>query len=195
MYLLSKVFRSQTKTITAMAATVGRSSLEAHASYDRMKELKEFDETKAGVKGLVDSGTKQIPRIFIHPSEDLPKPTDGLNTTLQVPVIDLQGISNAKRRQEIVEEVREASMSWGFFQLVNHGIPVDVLDDMTTAVKRFHEQDKEAKAKYHSRDPNKKVKYYGNFDLYSASAANWRDTLSCFFDGSMNPEELPSICR
>ncbi|ONK72315.1 uncharacterized protein A4U43_C04F18050 [Asparagus officinalis] len=178
-----------------MAATAKQSTAAVHTSYDRMKELKEFDETKAGVKGLVDSGTKQIPRIFIHSPENLPKPSDGITTNLQIPVIDLQGISNSKRRQEIVKEVREASKSWGFFQLLNHGVRVELLDSMTESVKRFHEQDKEEKAKFHSRDPNKKVKYYGNFDLYSASPANWRDTLSCFFDGSLDPAELPSICR
>ncbi|GMN75779.1 hypothetical protein TIFTF001_056277, partial [Ficus carica] len=39
--------------------------------YDRMKELKEFDESKIGVKGLSDSGTASIPRFFIHPPETL----------------------------------------------------------------------------------------------------------------------------
>lgn len=35
--------------------------------YDKAKEVKEFDDTKAGVKGLVDSGVTKIPRFFIHP--------------------------------------------------------------------------------------------------------------------------------
>ena len=39
------------------------------SDYDRAKEVKEFDETKAGVKGLVDSGVVKIPRFFIHPPE------------------------------------------------------------------------------------------------------------------------------
>ena len=36
-------------------------------SYDRMSELKLFDDTKAGVKGLVDSGIAKVPQIFILP--------------------------------------------------------------------------------------------------------------------------------
>ncbi|KAM7462959.1 hypothetical protein LguiA_031080 [Lonicera macranthoides] len=35
--------------------------------YDRTSELKAFDETKAGVKGLVDAGITQVPRIFHQP--------------------------------------------------------------------------------------------------------------------------------
>ncbi|KAM3326711.1 hypothetical protein P3S67_001837 [Capsicum chacoense] len=35
--------------------------------YDKTRELKAFDDTKAGVKGLVDAGIAQVPQIFIHP--------------------------------------------------------------------------------------------------------------------------------
>ncbi|GMN32934.1 hypothetical protein TIFTF001_041832 [Ficus carica] len=34
------------------------------AKYDRLSQLKAFDETKAGVKGLVDFGVTEIPHIF-----------------------------------------------------------------------------------------------------------------------------------
>lgn len=32
--------------------------------YDRLSELKAFDDSKAGVKGLVDAGVTTIPAIF-----------------------------------------------------------------------------------------------------------------------------------
>ncbi|RYR06668.1 hypothetical protein Ahy_B05g073976 [Arachis hypogaea] len=35
-------------------------------SYHRNKELKLLDETKAGVKGLVDAGLTKLPKIFVH---------------------------------------------------------------------------------------------------------------------------------
>jgi len=178
-----------------MAATIEQSPAAVDPNYDRMKELTEFDETKAGVKGLIDSGIKHIPRIFLHAPEDLPKTSDCHGTSLQVPAVDLQGINDAVRRQEIVEEVREASKCWGFFQLVNHGIPLEVLDGMLNGTKNFHEQDREVKAKFYSRELMKKVKYECNFDLFRSPAANWRDTLSCVFDGSLGPEDLPSVCR
>ncbi|KAE9465599.1 hypothetical protein C3L33_02493, partial [Rhododendron williamsianum] len=41
------------------------------AGYDRMKEVKEFDESKMGVKGLSDSGITTIPKFFVHPPETL----------------------------------------------------------------------------------------------------------------------------
>lgn len=64
---------------------------EAYPGHDRAKELKEFDQTKAGVKGLVESGVARIPRIFVNGPEDRPRPSSGAPTALQVPAIDLRG--------------------------------------------------------------------------------------------------------
>lgn len=66
-----------------------------------------FDETKAGVEGLVDSGVLKIPRIFINPPENLPKPTSS-DVHLEIPAINLEGFEG-RRRTEIVNEIREAS--------------------------------------------------------------------------------------
>ncbi|KAK2997412.1 hypothetical protein RJ639_025860, partial [Escallonia herrerae] len=40
--------------------------VEAALEYDRTKELEAFDETKAGVKGLIDNGLVKIPKIFVR---------------------------------------------------------------------------------------------------------------------------------
>ncbi|KAG1354914.1 1-aminocyclopropane-1-carboxylate oxidase [Cocos nucifera] len=168
---------------------------EAHPGYDRAKELKEFDDTKGGVRGLLESGVTKIPRIFITPAEDRPKPSSGPPTALQVPVIDLQAIDDAFRRKEIVKEVREASKTWGFFQVVNHGIPIGILEDMLEGGRKFHEQDKEERAKFYSRELKKQVIYITNADFYKSRAANWRDSLSCRFDDALDINDIPSVCR
>ncbi|KAK9993488.1 hypothetical protein SO802_023191 [Lithocarpus litseifolius] len=90
--------------------------------YDRAKEVKEYDETKAGVKGLVDPAVTEVPRFLIHPPESLPNPMLSPATTqFQVPVIDLQGFEQSCRQMEIVDQMRKASETWGFFQMINHG--------------------------------------------------------------------------
>ncbi|CAK7327230.1 unnamed protein product [Dovyalis caffra] len=102
---------------------------------DRKSELKAFDDTKAGVKGLVDAGVSKVPQIFINPSEILENRTlSASKKPVTVPVIDLEAIDKDPiRRKEIVDKVRKASETWGFFQLVNHGIPVSVLEEMDAA--------------------------------------------------------------
>ncbi|XP_073112171.1 1-aminocyclopropane-1-carboxylate oxidase homolog [Elaeis guineensis] len=141
----------------------------AHSDYDRAKELKEFDDTKAGVQGLVESGMSKIPRIFINAPEDRPKPSSGAPTALQVLVIDLRDIDDASRRKEIVKEVCEASRTWGFFQVVNHGIAVGVLEDMLEGGRRCHKQDEE-RAKFYTRDRMKRVRDMPPILIYSNRA-------------------------
>ncbi|KAI3412849.1 uncharacterized protein J3R85_016860 [Psidium guajava] len=164
--------------------------------YDRAKELQEFDETKAGVKGLVDSGVTKIPRIFIHPPENLHGLSSNKNGTgLQLPIIDLRGCWDSRRR-DINDGIREASEAWGFFQIINHGIPLDVMDSMLEGVKKFHEQQVEVKKELYSRDGTKRVRYFCNGDLFQSKAATWRDSiLFDFQDGVLDPEAVPSICR
>lgn len=167
------------------------------AGYDRAKEVKEFDETKAGVKGLVDSGIVKLPRFLIHPQEALPSCTDAAAATscFQVPVIDFTGYETS-RRSEIISEIRAASETWGFFQMVNHGVPVGVMDEMLKVIREFHEQPREVKEKWYSRDHKVRVRYFCNGDLFVAKAANWRDTLAFDFqDGPLNPDAYPLICR
>ncbi|XP_065861773.1 1-aminocyclopropane-1-carboxylate oxidase homolog 1-like [Euphorbia lathyris] len=164
------------------------------SDYSRINELKAFDETKEGVKGLVDAGITQIPPIFRCPSANIISPTD-LN--LKFPIIDLSGVDKSSTlRKEIVEQVRKASETWGFFQVINHGIPVNILEEMKEGVRRFFEQDSEIKKEYYTRDLTKKVIYNSNFDLYTAPSTNWRDTL--FFQLAPHPptpQQLPTACR
>ncbi|KAJ3706301.1 hypothetical protein LUZ61_010006 [Rhynchospora tenuis] len=161
-----------------------------------LNEFKEFDETKAGVKGLVDSGIEKIPGFFIQPQELLPKSSEIAPPTLQVPIIDLGAIhKDAGSYKQIVQELQQASDSWGFFHLVNHSVPKDLLDEVIQGVKGFHEGDKDVKEKLYSRDRTKKVRFASNLRLYQLGAANWRDTLTCVFDGSLDPTEIPLVCR
>ncbi|CAN0916533.1 1-aminocyclopropane-1-carboxylate oxidase homolog 1, partial [Linum grandiflorum] len=156
-----------------------------------------IDETKAGVKGLVDSGISEVPQIFHAPrhllDEDIPTATlDDPNFVL--PVIDLQAV---ERRKHVVDQIREASAKWGFFVVVNHGISEGVLEEMKVGVRRFHELDVEQKEEFFERDDlTKKIVYNSNFDLYSSPFANWRDTITFHMaPDPPGPRELPACCR
>ncbi|KAI8024250.1 hypothetical protein LOK49_LG03G01134 [Camellia lanceoleosa] len=178
----------------------GKTHAGSDLNYDRKTELKAFDDTKAGVKGLVDSGLSKVPRIFINHQPNNQNSADSNNIELKhsIPVIDLGGINNdTSGRVEAVERVREACERWGFFQVVNHGIEKSVMEEMIERVRRFNEQETEVKKRFYTRDVmRKKVLFNTNFDLFSASSANWRDTLSCIMaPHPPHPEELPEICR
>ncbi|XP_021770206.1 1-aminocyclopropane-1-carboxylate oxidase homolog 1-like isoform X2 [Chenopodium quinoa] len=162
--------------------------------YDRAKEVEEFDETKAGVKGLTDSGLLTIPRIFIHPPENISSNSD-VSHLVEFPVIDF-GDDGYRENSEILEEIREAAQTWGFFQLINHGISSEVMAELLKGIRRFHEQPTCEKTRFYGRDVKHKVKYYSNGNLLESRVANWRDSISCDYqNGDLNPEEVPLVCR
>ncbi|CAN1796089.1 1-aminocyclopropane-1-carboxylate oxidase homolog 1 [Linum perenne] len=116
-----------------------------------MAELKAFDATKAGVKGLVDSGVKEVPRMFHAPPHYVEPDPDYI-----LPTIDLAAVHDPVKRKQIVEEIRDASESWGFFQIVNHGVPEKIQEEMMARSHDFFEQDVEEKKKFMGTDLTKK---------------------------------------
>jgi hypothetical protein len=166
-------------------------------SQERLQQLKAFDESKAGVKGIVDVGITKIPSIFIWTPEDPAakdtpssgKPTDPYPVT--IPVVDLGDV--AERPAKVIQDVRQAAESVGFFHVVNHGIPNRVLEKMLKGARGFYELPREVKSEYYSRDPKKKVRY---FSSYTLSKPTWRDTMFCnMAPEPLDPQELPEVCR
>ncbi|XP_050373699.1 LOW QUALITY PROTEIN: 1-aminocyclopropane-1-carboxylate oxidase homolog 4-like [Argentina anserina] len=162
------------------------STLIGEQGYDRAHQVKQFDDSKLGVKGLVDSGLSSIPRIFIHPPETLHQLQP---TTRPIPTIDL-----SDRRSALVDRISAACRKFGFFRITNHGIPPAVLDRTIAAVKAFHEQPAEVRAQFYGREMTNGVSYFSNLDLYTSRAASWSDTLQMRL-APIFPDDVPEICR
>nr|XP_011457988.1 PREDICTED: probable 2-oxoacid dependent dioxygenase [Fragaria vesca subsp. vesca] len=176
--------------------------MEAVDHSEREKRVREFVESKAAVNGIVDSGTTKIPAMFVHPQETLQQNSMDqwiMSFGFQY-VIDLKGLDQSiERRKEVISEISKAAEAWGFFQMVNHGVPLDVMEEVLKSVRRFHEQPHEAKVKWYSLDFTKKftVNYFSNGDLKASTPADWRDTLSCncqFLEDESNFRALPQVC-
>ena len=76
-----------------------------------------------------------------------------LNTTRQVRQIDLSDFQN--RKTQIADQLWDASLDVGFFQLVNHGIPLQRVREAFAMSERFFGLPNEVKAKYpHSKADN-----------------------------------------
>ncbi|XP_065856756.1 1-aminocyclopropane-1-carboxylate oxidase homolog 1-like [Euphorbia lathyris] len=163
------------------------------------EEVKKFDETKMGVKGLSDSGITSIPKFFIHPPESRPDlHPNPSQTPLTIPTIDLSTInSDHNHRAEIINQVKEAASNWGFFQIINHGISQSVLSSTLQSIRSFHDQPYEIKSKYYKREEIGGVMYASNNDLYRTKAAAWHDSLQIWMGAPapVKAEEIPEICR
>lgn len=162
--------------------------------YDYAKELKEFLDTKAGVKGLVDSGVAKIPRIFIKPEEDQSSLQTTCTTHLQFPIIDLNSIESGQRIQ-IVNNIRQAAQTWGCFLVINNGFPVSLQETILDRARQFHEQPQEVKAPWYSLDAQRRVRFYSNGYFSASTSAQWRDILTFFHVEELQKEQIPQVCR
>ncbi|XP_039163060.1 1-aminocyclopropane-1-carboxylate oxidase homolog 4-like [Eucalyptus grandis] len=164
-------------------------------SFDRAQELKQFEESKLGVKGLVDSGLTSLPPLFVHPPETLSTLKPARPKPDSIPTIDLS-CRDSFRRPSVVAEVGRAACELGFFQVVNYGVPTEVLDRTIAAMKAFHEQPIETKARIYRREMETSVSFFSNFDLFHSKAASWRDTLQIMLGPKLaDVEEIPEVCR
>ncbi|TYH55833.1 hypothetical protein ES332_D09G263700v1 [Gossypium tomentosum] len=165
--------------------------------HDWKTELMAIDQSKSGIKGLVDAGLAKLPRVFVHDHLNLNIKSGPAPDNVNIPVIDFAGVNtDSTLRAMIIDEIRNACMKWGFFQVVDHGIPVITLEEMINGIRWFHEQEPEAKEKLYSRDESKKVTFNTKIDMSQTMAAYWRDTLTCVM--APNPpatQELPGTCR
>uniref|UniRef100_J3MSR9 Non-haem dioxygenase N-terminal domain-containing protein n=1 Tax=Oryza brachyantha TaxID=4533 RepID=J3MSR9_ORYBR len=151
---------------------------------DRLRDLQAFDDTKAGVKGLVDAGVTTIPYFFRHPPDPLPVATPSSEQDAAIPVIDID-LANKRPPGP------SASSRWS-----NTACPGELMDEMLAAVRRFNEDALEAKVPYYTRDTGRKVRFKSNFDLFRSPAAGWRDTLVMeMAPEAPSPEEIPPACR
>ncbi|KAJ4961077.1 hypothetical protein NE237_020987 [Protea cynaroides] len=164
--------------------------------YDRATAVKQFDDSKIGVKGLVDSGAATIPPFFVHPPENLPNSTPSTTSSASViPIVDLTGI-DSDRRSHIGEQIRDAAREFGFFQVINHGVPSDVINGTIGAMKAFNEQPTEVKSQFYHREMGRGVSFSTNFDLFRSKAASWRDTVQMKLGPTPPPlEQIPEIFR
>jgi isopenicillin N synthase-like dioxygenase len=70
----------------------------------------------------------------------------GKNKVRDVPRIDMSGFEI--RKGDIAEQLWQASTEIGFFQLINHGIPQEQIDEAFTMTERFFALPHQAKARY-----------------------------------------------
>ncbi|KAG6400876.1 hypothetical protein SASPL_137721 [Salvia splendens] len=168
----------------------------SNVDFDLVKEVKEFDEKKTGVKGLVDAGVKEIPRLFVHPQEIIDSYPTAKGAAVKLPVIDLTGAeSGGARRRKLVEAIGKAAREWGFFSIINYGIPLETMKAILESINRFHKLSDEEKESLYTYERSKLVKWNSNLPAQKGDPTCWRDVLNVVYTNDhLDPNEIPSAC-
>jgi len=148
------------------------------------RELRVFDDTKVGVKLLVDNGIVKIPQEFVIP-------TKLSSQTLCSGSAHLQSSDSRDWPQRHPRRWSPTQTNhWGNSACFRD---MGILRDCEPwDLWRCHEQPIEVKREYYTRDVNKKVRSVSTFDN-QAKAVSWKETLFCTMaPEAPNSEELPA---
>ncbi|XP_027351436.1 protein DOWNY MILDEW RESISTANCE 6-like [Abrus precatorius] len=117
-----------------------------------------------------------VPLSYVQPPESRP----GLvvvSSGKTIPVVDL-GVHD---RAETLMHILKASEEYGFFQVINHGVPKELMEDTLNIFKEFHGMPTEEKIRESCRDPNGSCRLYTSREINNKNCIQfWRDTLRHF---------------
>ncbi|XP_031275114.1 scopoletin 8-hydroxylase [Pistacia vera] len=147
-----------------------------------------------GVKGMVDLGLSKVPEPYIQPPQErIDKQTA---RTYAQPPIDLSKLDGPEH-ERVVEEIARAAETLGFFQVVNHGVPIELLESLKEAAHTFFGQLPEKKAVYcKGVSPSPLVNYGTSFVPEKEKALEWKDYLSMIYTNDAEAlEQWPQECK
>lgn len=165
-------------------------------SLDDGNALFEFVVRKGnGVKGLVDSGLAKVPENYIQPPEERINKLTAAASNQQA-AIDLSEL-NGPNRDSVATAIARAAETLGFFQVVNHGVPLELLEALKDAAHKFFGQPPVSKAVYlKEHSPSPFVKYGTSFVPDKEKALEWKDYVSMTYTNDSDAHEFwPNDCK
>ncbi|KAK6116694.1 hypothetical protein DH2020_049576 [Rehmannia glutinosa] len=127
--------------------------------------------------------TNFIPQKFIWPKDENQFTNqDDDQEQLNEPIIDLHGFINGENEsaRRVAELVRSACLSHGLFQVINHGVDLNLIKLVNNHVKDFFNLPIDEKLRV-KRLPGSVWGYsFAHADRFSLKLP-WKETISCFY--------------
>uniref|UniRef100_A0A0E0F0V7 Fe2OG dioxygenase domain-containing protein n=1 Tax=Oryza meridionalis TaxID=40149 RepID=A0A0E0F0V7_9ORYZ len=95
---------------------------------------------------------------------------------MSIPIIDLDKLISPQSSQDECVKLISACQYWGFFQLINHGVPDEVIENLKNDLVEFFSQPLDAKKEY-SQLPNSLEGYGQAFVVSDNQKLDWADML------------------
>ncbi|GMJ09767.1 hypothetical protein like AT3G19000 [Hibiscus trionum] len=125
----------------------------------------------------------EVDQAFIQAAEHRPK-LDTIEIE-GIPLIDLS-ISDTRDIKLLVSEIADACKNWGFFQVINHGVPSELFTKINIAAKTFFDRPIEEKRKV-KRDEVNSIGYHES--EHTKNVRDWKEVFDFFIK---DPTFLPA---
>lgn len=151
--------------------------------------------TPAAQQSLLTQSSQDL-ADFVWPEEDRPTiPHNDYRRDRELPVIDLAPLRNdvsPATKLILARRIATACSDWGFFQLINHNIPLAHLDAVQTQTRGFFEQPLELKQRAQSLATANASNVFGyglNTTGYKYSGRPWIERFQCSWSPHSNLQE------
>ena len=125
------------------------------------------------VQSLAESGIQTVPPQYVRPTKETFNNSCHAKD-VHIPVIDLHGLDVQPLTKAMVDEISSAAEEWGFFQVVNHGIPESLIARVQAVGKAFFDLPMEEKEIY-KNGGGSHVGYGTKLGTSADAPLNWRD--------------------
>ncbi|KZV33142.1 hypothetical protein F511_18158 [Dorcoceras hygrometricum] len=116
---------------------------------------------------------------FIRDEDERPKVAYN-DFSVDIPVISLAGINESgDRREEVCRKIVEACEDWGIFQVIDHGVDVKLVTEMTRLAREFFELPPEEKLRY-DMSGGKRGGFIVSSHLQGETVQDWREIVTYF---------------
>ncbi|KAK1288527.1 Thebaine 6-O-demethylase [Acorus calamus] len=145
------------------------------------------------VKELVDSTTlSSVPSDYIVDGFDADSAVQD-----QIPTIDFSLLTSGDplQRSDAVRELGRACEDWGFFMVMNHGVPEKLCEAMLEACRDFFDLPEEEKKGYSGKHVLDPIRCGTSFNLAVEKVRCWRDYFKVFVHPQFHSPEKPPGLR
>ncbi|KAL3515504.1 hypothetical protein ACH5RR_022406 [Cinchona calisaya] len=152
----------------------------------------------SSVKQLAESpGLNSIPSCYEYSNNH----TDDQSTAsddpdeVSIPVIDFSLLSstNLDQRLKVVQELGRACQEWGFFMVVNHGIPETLMKAIFDVSDEFFNLPEEEKIGYETKHVLDPIRCGTSFNASKEQIFFWRDFLKVFVHPEFHCPHNPKV--
>ncbi|CAM8963598.1 unnamed protein product [Rhodiola kirilowii] len=155
----------------------------------------EWPEAITRVQSLSESGTPKIPTQYVKPPDQRPSLNSEAQFDVNIPLVDLESTEKAM----IMEQVSEACREWGFFQVLNHGVRHELMDQMREIWRTFFHLPMEIKQEY-ANNPVTYEGYGSRIGVQKEAILDWSDYYFLHYHPVClkNPNKWPALplsCR
>uniref|UniRef100_A0A0E0BDP2 Fe2OG dioxygenase domain-containing protein n=1 Tax=Oryza glumipatula TaxID=40148 RepID=A0A0E0BDP2_9ORYZ len=126
--------------------------------------------------GTCNGSDEQIPERYIRTEATCEEVISNYHGDMAIPIIDLNKLLSPQSSEEECVKLRSACQYWGFFQLINHGVPEEVIENFRSNIIKFFSLPLDAKKEY-SQLPNSLEGYGQTFVFSEDQKLDWGDML------------------